>query len=512
MILIVDDKSENVISLQKTLEYNGFRVDTAYSGEEALRKVLKNDYSLIILDVQMPDMDGFEVAESILGSSKSKDIPIIFLSAVSTDKRFITKGYASGAVDYLTKPVDVDILLLKTKILSLLGEQTQRLKKTQAELKEKNQQLFVTLQSLPQIAYSATAYGSIEYVNIKWYEFAPDEQTWPQGICEGYEISELWPKLIRTQEPFEKEVLIKNIKDNKYRYHIWKVVPVRSDHHTHNWVGTFTDIHEQKQTNEVLEIKVKERTQQLLNKNKELEEINQEMQQFTTVASHDLKEPLRKVQTFIDLIGHKKLGGDNEELNKYLHKINESSRRMMILLDSLLQYSRLSARELYALTDLNSTISDVLDDLEVSIKEKKAFVSVDKMPQIICIPGQVRQVFQNIISNSLKFSRTAVPPEIIITHAIIDICPEIDATLNPGPYCKITINDNGIGFNEKFQDKIYVLFQRLNTKSQYEGTGIGLAVTKKIIDNHGGSIAATSHEGVGTSFMIVLSLNGPLLN
>lgn len=134
MILIVDDTAENLYSLKKILELNGFAVDTALSGEEALKKILKRSYFLIILDVQMPGMDGFEVAETISGYSKTKHIPIIFLSAVNTDKKFITKGYASGGLDYVTKPFDPDILLLKVKTFYRLYQQTQELTKIQAEL------------------------------------------------------------------------------------------------------------------------------------------------------------------------------------------------------------------------------------------------------------------------------------------------------------------------------------------------------------------------------------------
>ncbi|NEU08664.1 hybrid sensor histidine kinase/response regulator [Flavihumibacter sp. R14] len=136
MILIVDDNPENIYSLKKVLELNNFKVDTAFSGEEALKKILKNSYILIILDVQMPGMDGFEVAETISGYSKTKDVPIIFLSAVNTDKRFITKGYASGGIDYITKPVDADILLLKVKTFYRLYEQAAELNATQAVLRE----------------------------------------------------------------------------------------------------------------------------------------------------------------------------------------------------------------------------------------------------------------------------------------------------------------------------------------------------------------------------------------
>lgn len=134
MILIVDDTPENLYSLKKILERSGFEVDTAESGEDALKKILKNSYFLIILDVQMPGMDGFEIAETLSGYSKTKDIPIIFLSAVNTDKKFITKGYASGGLDYVTKPFDPDILLLKVKTFYRLYQQNQELTKIQAEL------------------------------------------------------------------------------------------------------------------------------------------------------------------------------------------------------------------------------------------------------------------------------------------------------------------------------------------------------------------------------------------
>jgi DNA-binding response OmpR family regulator len=136
MILIVDDKAENIFSLRKTLELNSFEVDAAQSGEEALKKILHQSYSLIILDVQMPGMDGFEVAEILSGYSKAKDIPIIFLSAVNTDKKFITKGYTSGGIDYVTKPVDPDIFILRVKTLHKLYEQNRELNRIRLYLLE----------------------------------------------------------------------------------------------------------------------------------------------------------------------------------------------------------------------------------------------------------------------------------------------------------------------------------------------------------------------------------------
>src|SRR6201990_1594759 len=163
MILIVDDKPENIFSLKTILELHSFPTDTALSGEEALKKILRQSYALIILDVQMPGMDGFEVAEVISGYSKARDTPIIFLSAANTEKRFITKGYTSGGLDYITKPIDPDILLLKVKTFYKLFEQTRQLnemqdilrseiefrKKAQAEINAKALELKSILESIP---------------------------------------------------------------------------------------------------------------------------------------------------------------------------------------------------------------------------------------------------------------------------------------------------------------------------------------------------------------------------
>ncbi|SKD10426.1 His Kinase A (phospho-acceptor) domain-containing protein [Chitinophaga ginsengisegetis] len=412
MILIVDDKPENILSIRKTLELYQFEVDTALSGEEALKKILKHNYTLIILDVQMPSMDGFEVAEALSGHSKAKDIPIIFLSAVNKDKRFIVKGYDSGGIDYITKPVDPDILLMKVKTFSRLYQQSQELKLMHQSLKEE-----VEVRKLAQ------------------------------------------------------EALIAH----------------------------------QQQVNEMLEQKVRERTEELREINKSLEASNHDLQQFASVASHDLKEPLRKIQLFGAILRDKFLHTDPNALS-YMERIVGSSERMARLINDLLNYSRLSGVSINEVTDFNKIIQEILVDLELMIVERDAIITVEKMPQIEAVPGQIRQVFQNIISNALKFSRKDIPPQIDITADIVtDLNPD-SAAFEGGQYCRIVIRDNGIGFNEKYLSKIFTIFQRLHTSDLYEGTGIGLAIAKKVIDKHGGLITARSREGEGATFIIVLPL------
>ena len=412
MILIVDDKPENILSIRKTLELYQFEVDAALSGEEALKKILKHNYTLIILDVQMPSMDGFEVAEALSGHSKAKDIPIIFLSAVNKDKRFIVKGYDSGGIDYITKPVDPDILLMKVKTFSRLYQQSLELKQMHQSLKEE-----VEVRKLAQ------------------------------------------------------EALIAH----------------------------------QQQVNDMLEQKVRERTEELREINKSLEASNHDLQQFASVASHDLKEPLRKIQLFGAILRDKFLHMDPNGLS-YMERIVGSSERMAKLINDLLNYSRLSVASIYEITDFNVMVKEILSDLELMITERDAMISVEKIPHIEAVPGQVRQVFQNIISNALKFSRKDTSPVIHITAELVtDLNPD-SATFVGGQYCRIVIRDNGIGFNEKYLSKIFTIFQRLHTSELYEGTGIGLAIAKKVIDKHSGIITARSKEGEGAAFVIVLPL------
>lgn len=401
MILIVDDKKENILPLKKILELHSLSVDAAESGEEALRKILKTNYSLIIMDVQMPGMDGFEVVETLAGSNRTKDIPVIFLSAVNKQKKFISKGYESGGVDYITKPVDSDLLILKVKTFLKLFEQQQELK------------------------------------NIR--------------------------------DILSKEIEIR------------------------------------KEAEENLEQKVAERTRELLEKNQELEFSNHELQQFTWVVSHDLKEPLRKIEIFTKIIKEKYLI-EEEKAVDYADRTIGSAGRMAKLINDLMDYSRLSSIVLPEEIALSNIIQEVLSDLEYLIDEKKATIKTTDLPNLKGVPSQLRQVFQNLIGNALKFSKCGEAPIIEITSEIIASKDFGSKAVSDGNYCKITVKDNGIGFDEKYLDKIFVIFQSLNDRSAYEGTGIGLAIAKKIIEKHNGLITAKSELEKGSSFIIILPL------
>lgn len=402
MILIVDDKRENILPLKKILSLNGLESEEAYSGEEALKKTLQKNYSLIILDVQMPGMDGFEVGEALAGSNRTKDIPIIFLSAISKEKKYITKGYQSGGVDYITKPVDPELFILRVKTFLQLYQQQNELKDTQ-------------------------------------------------------------------------DLLVKEIKIRK-------------------------------EAQENLEEKVAQRTGELQRMNHELELSNHELQQFSWVVSHDLKEPLRKIETFVKLLGERCLNDDPSGAF-YVQRTILAAERMNNLINDLLSFSRLSSEPVLETFNLTDIINEVTTDLEYAFEKNDGILQVlGELPEVTGVRSQFRQVFQNLISNSLKFRHADIKPEISIS-ADRTQTPDFDAQAdNNGGYHRITVKDNGIGFEEQYTDRIFTIFQRLHNKDAYEGTGIGLAIVKKIIEKHKGSITGQSKGGEGASFIIILPI------
>lgn len=256
----------------------------------------------------------------------------------------------------------------------------------------------------------------------------------------------------------------------------------------------------------------KEAQRQLKLKNKQLEEINHaleisnhDLQQFASVASHDLQEPLRKIQIYANLMQQKHAGEFKNVAATYLQKIIASSNRMRVLIHDILAFSSLAENNAeYENTDLKQLTEELLKDFELLIEEKGAKITVGDMPVIEVNPGQIRQVLQNIISNALKFTRKDTSPDINIYGQ--RICKNVhdSESMVDGPFACIRIKDNGIGFNEKYMTNVFTLFKRLHTKEKYEGTGIGLAITKRIIEKHNGHILAHSTEGEGSEFIIVL--------
>jgi two-component system CheB/CheR fusion protein len=298
-------------------------------------------------------------------------------------------------------------------------------------------------------------------------------------------------QVVRSETVLEKEVVLSNGSPN-----LMKIMPyIRLDKKVDGVIITFIDISN-----------IKERTEALKRMNLELEASNNELLQFASVASHDLKEPLRKIHLFGSMLRDQHLDKMSGEAYSYIDRVIAASSRMTKLVNDLLSFTRLSGESIFEINDLNVIVKEVISDLELSIAEKNATIEVADLPDMEMVPAQMRQVFQNLISNALKFSRPGVLPHIKIAAERVSQLTFIDGHDQHGQYCRITIKDNGIGFDEEYADRIFTIFQRLHNSEKYEGTGIGLAITKKIIEKHNGIIRAKSIEGKGASFSFVVPL------
>ncbi|WP_347053144.1 sensor histidine kinase [Flavobacterium olei] len=245
---------------------------------------------------------------------------------------------------------------------------------------------------------------------------------------------------------------------------------------------------------------------ELQERNKELEKSNKELASFNHVASHDLQEPLRKIQTFISRVSEADKSVMSESAKNYIGKIETSAKRMRVLIDDLLLFSRTNTtKKEFIKVNLNELLDNAESELAEIIEEKKAVIKTNRLPKLSVIPYQIEQLFINLIGNSLKYSQPDMEPEITITSEKVlasDYSGILDQSVKK--YHKIIFTDNGMGFDPQFKETIFVLFQRLHSKTDYPGTGIGLAICKKIVENHKGHITADSIVGKGSVFTVFL--------
>lgn len=285
-------------------------------------------------------------------------------------------------------------------------------------------------------------------------------------------------------------------------------------------LGVIRDITDERMFEQELSMQVKERTEELQALNEELvatnEELsesndqlmraNKDLEQFAYVASHDLQEPLRKIQVFTNMVNQKFSDELGPNATTYFQKINSSANRMSSLIKDLLDYSRLiHNRSLFKETDLNVVVAQVINDFELLIDQKNVAIRVEPLPSIQAIPIQMNQLFYNLINNALKFSRKGVQPSICVSSRILpgEEVGKLSLKTNR-PYIEVNISDNGIGFSQDYAEQIFVIFQRLNEKSRYGGYGIGLALCRRIVENHDGIILAKGIENEGAIFTFIL--------
>ncbi|MBU2869629.1 sensor histidine kinase [Colwellia sp. E2M01] len=257
--------------------------------------------------------------------------------------------------------------------------------------------------------------------------------------------------------------------------------------------------------NEVLIEKVAMRTKELTLYSDELSRSNRELEDFAFVASHDLQEPLRKIRAFGDRLNINYSALLDEKGADYINRMGNAAERMSNLINDLLEFSRISTRgKPFIQMSLQEVIDNTLDDLEISIDESNAKIIMDQLPTMNADPSQMHHLFLNLISNAIKFRKVEVTPVINIRYVQEKIAEDL--------YHIITVEDNGIGFEQTFADKIFLPFQRLHARTEYKGTGIGLAICRRIVERHGGNISATAKQGDGALFRIEIPVNNTLIN
>ncbi|MBL7920169.1 MAG: response regulator [Bacteroidia bacterium] len=403
-ILLVDDREDNLMSIEAILGTDGYSFVKANSGRQALKILLTEfDFALILMDVKMPNLNGFETAELIYEREKLKHIPIIFITANNFGDENIFKGYRSGAVDYIYKPINPELLRAKVSVF--------------VDLYKKNHKLL------------------------------------------------------------QQEQTLKNV--NK---------------------SLESEINERK----VSEEKVNELNHKLLQNIERLESANKELDRFAFMASHDLQEPLRKIITFSDRLSSKYTGKLDEEADMYINRIQSAAERMRALIKDILALSKIVAnKDSFIETNLNTLVNEVISEMDMGIKEKEAKILVEKLPSLVINPVLMRSLFQNLISNSLKYSKKNIKPIIRISSEISFERSKDEKDVKE-KYCRIHVTDNGIGFDQKDSEQIFSIFKRLHFNNEFEGTGIGLAICKKITEQHNGFISARSKVDEGSTFIVSL--------
>ncbi|GAB3927634.1 ATP-binding protein [Larkinella terrae] len=378
--------------------------------------------------------------------------------------------------------------------------------------------------SLPFLIFTATAEGKVLNAN-NWLKKYTGESVaqlnktkWATVIHED-DADDWWSHWGATApagNTFRTEIRIRNAETGAYAWHQVTATALRGEKNTIlSWSVVLMDTNAQKMVERTLKdnqelIEAKQKLEQSQHELKlnigELNRSNQELAEFAYVASHDLQEPLRKIQSFGSLLVEQFTHELSPPAQDLVHRMHVAAERMHVLIKDLLTYSRLNTHhQPFSLVDLNVLLQEVLEDLEMTIREKEARIEFKSLPKIQGNPVHLRQMFQNLLSNAMKFMSPDRTPHIRIFAQEVSIF-EIPAPMRQREpsYLAISIEDNGIGFDERYHNRIFQLFQRLHSKDQYSGTGIGLTICKKVAEMHGGTIAALSQPGQGTTFTVYL--------
>jgi len=525
-ILLADDAEINVRILESILRDSGYTFLKAFSGEQVLDILRNHEAAVILLDVKMPGMDGFQIAEKIRADDKTKDIPIVFITAEMKDKEYLIRGYALKAVDYILKPFDPN--MLKTRVALLVElylnkievrRQTDLLRRSEAELRDlltlrnlelqmleqeirerkrvetelRNQIHFVQtlLNVAPMPIFFKNKEGNFQGCNKAFEEFIGIRKETLIGKkvfdIVPPDLAEIYHKMdeaLFAQSDIQIYETQAQAADGSLRNIVLnKAVYADAAGEIGGLIGVITDITEIKKTKQLLE-----------KHNIELEQSNQELDDFAYTVSHDLREPLRGIHNFSAFLMEDYAEKLDDTGKMMLETLSTLSKRLDDQILAILNYSRIGRADLPTEeTDMNSLLRDVLDSLQFSLDESHVAVWIPRpLPAVRCDKVRIAEVFQNLISNAVKYNDKI--------EKWIEIGYNGDET-KPVFY----VRDNGIGIAEKHFKNIFKIFKRLHSKNLYGGgTGAGLTIVKKIIERHGGKIWLLSELSKGSTFYFTL--------
>jgi PAS domain S-box-containing protein len=503
-ILMVDDRPGNLLSLSGVLERPEYDLVSALSGEEALNLILRDEFAVILMDVAMPGMDGFEVASIIKQRERFKHIPIIFVTASVQHIEWIFKAYSVGAVDFLHKPLDPHAVRAKVSVFVELYRKEQQLKRHAAKLQEFERrerdmevaQLKVEserryrhlAEAIPHIVWTATAEGAIEYFNRRWFEAT--------GLGESVSLRDGWTLVVHPEDaqrsmvqwkdglalgsPFQMELRLRKANES-YCWYLNRALPEKDvNGRVLRWVGTLTDIDEEKRAHHELQGAIRLRDE------------------FMSVASHELRTPLSALQLQLQslerLLLDTHLESANGRVAKKLSTAVRQAERLARLIDSLLDVARIARGVLllqFEEFDLTDAVRDVVERFRDEASALGCEISVASTTPIVGWWDRLRieQVITNLLSNSLKYGPGK--PIVISCEA-------------SGGLATIAVQDEGIGIEPEKLHRIFDRFERAVPSQHYGGLGLGLYIVRQIVEAHGGSVEVESRPGAGARFEIKL--------
>ena len=493
-VLLVDDTPENLISLEAALDGLGQELILAKSGVEALRHLLEDDFAAILLDVKMPDMDGFQTAELIRSRKRSRHTPILFLTGYRNDEHLF-RGYDLGAVDFLFKPIVPEILRSKVAVFVDLSRNAMQLRRQTKVLKKAEQKFRSLLEAAPDAMIISSRDGEISLVNSQvefMFGFRREELI-------GQSIHALVPEWsgLLAPDSAHREFSARRKNGTEFPSEI-SLSPLQTEEGL-LVTSAIRDITQRKKAddkirelNARLEHRVAERTRELLQSNKALRQSNDDLNQFVYAASHDLQEPLRMVALYSQLLRNKYGGHLDGEADHFISFMISGAERMERLLTDLLAYAQTGSQNEEAPSDVDcaSVLQNVMFNLKTAVEQNGAIVMCGPLPMVQAHEARLIQLFQNLIGNAIKY-RGEDSPRIHITA---------EPKNGDWHFC---VRDNGIGIKPEYAHQIFGVFRRLHGHT-YPGTGIGLAICQRIVERYGGRIWVESTPGNGSRFYFTL--------